>query len=92
MHFSGEKAVFEASGGKNPNFREVKREGGKRRFGACESDYCRNLGNTGEKKGVFARFRYQNKQKKERQLCIKVDVLRWCGKQDLNLHGLWKSE
>ena len=86
MHFSGEKAVFEASGGKNPNFREVKRGGEKRRFGACKSDYCRDWGNTGEKKGIFAWFRYQNTQKKERQLCIKVDVLRWCGKQDLNLH------
>ena len=40
----------------------------------------------GEEKGIFARFQHQNKQKKERQLCIKVDVLRWCGKQDLNLH------
>ena len=26
-------------------------------------------------------------KKKERQLCIKVDVLRWCGKQDLNSSG-----
>ena len=75
MHFSREEAVFEAVRGKNPNFREVKRDGEKRGFGACESDYCRNWGNTGEKKGVFARFGYHNTQKKERQLCIKVDVL-----------------
>ena len=33
MHFSGEKAVFEVGRDKNPNFREAKREGGKRRFG-----------------------------------------------------------
>ena len=30
-----------------------------------------------DRKGIFARFEYQNAQKKERQLCIKVDVLRW---------------
>ena len=29
MHFSGEKAVFEAGRSKNPNFRGVKREGEK---------------------------------------------------------------
>ena len=63
MHFSGEKAVFEAGRGKNPNFREVKRGGEKRRFGAYESDYCRNWCNAGENKGVFARFHYQSKQK-----------------------------
>ena len=33
MHFSREKAVFEVGRDKNPNFREAKREGGKRRFG-----------------------------------------------------------
>ena len=64
MHFSGEKAVFEAGKGKNPNFREVKREGEKRRFGAYESDYCRNRGDMREGKDTFARFRHQNKQKK----------------------------
>ena len=64
MYFCRGKGDFEASGGKNPNFREVKREGEKRRFGAYESDYCRNWCNAGENKGVFARFQYQNKQKK----------------------------
>ena len=33
VHFSGEKAVFEVGRDKNRNFREAKREGGKRRFG-----------------------------------------------------------
>ena len=77
MHFSGEKAVFEAGGSKNPNFHEVKRGAEKRRFGACVGECCRNRSDMGEEKGIFARFRHQNKQKKERQLCIKVDVLRW---------------
>ena len=77
MHFSGEKAVFKTGGGKNPNFRGVKRKAEKQKFGAFVSCYCRNRGDTMEMKGIFARFQYQNKQKKERQLCIKVDVLRW---------------
>jgi hypothetical protein len=86
VHFCREKRDFDAKRGKNPNFSEMKPEAEKRRFGTCKSDYCKNQGATGERKGLFARFEYQNTQKKERQLCIKVDVLRWCGKQDLNLH------
>ena len=85
MHFSEEKAIFEAGRGKNPNFNEMKREGGKRSFGGIKLDYCRNRGINGTDKGIFAGFKHQNKQKYERQLCIKVDVQRWWSQQDSNL-------
>ena len=86
MHFSREEAVFEAGRGKNPNFREVKREDEKLRFGGFVQDNCRNQGIIGTDKAIFAGFHHHSKQKNERQLCIKVSVQRWCGKQDLNLH------
>ena len=47
MHFSREKAVFEAGRIKNPNFREVKREGEKREFSGLEPDNCRSRAYTG---------------------------------------------
>ena len=76
MHFSGEKAVFEARKGKNPNFREVKREGERRQFGAYVGGYCRIESSKGDNRAIFAGFHHQSKQKNERQLCIKVSVQR----------------
>ena len=77
MHFSGEKAVFEAGRSKNPDFREVKQKGRKQIFGILKPGNCRNQGVDGTEKGIFAGFQYQSKQKNERQLCIKVSVQRW---------------
>lgn len=52
----GERAVFKARKGKNPNFREVKREAEKRQFAAFVIDSCRNWDAVGDMSGVFARF------------------------------------
>ena len=76
VHLGRGKGEFEAKGGKNPNFREMKRERRKRGFGRIKPDNCRNQVLDGTDKGIFARFQQQNKQKNERQLCIKVSVQR----------------
>ena len=49
---------FEAGRGKNPNFNEMKREGGKRSIGRFKLDYCRNRGINGTDKGIFAGFKH----------------------------------
>jgi hypothetical protein len=63
VHFSLEKMVIRGGGGKTRILVSRKREAEKRSFGACESDFCRNWGDAGERKGIFARFGFQNKQK-----------------------------
>jgi hypothetical protein len=67
VHFSGEKAVFEVGRDKNPNFREAKREGGKRRFGGFAGFRHQNKKKTNAifvlklvPKGARARLIYYN--------------------------------
>jgi len=67
VHFSGEKAVFEVGRDKNPNFREAKREGGKRRFGGFAGFRHQNKKKTNAifvlklvPKGARARLKYYN--------------------------------
>ena len=75
MHFCREKWDFETGGGKNPNFNEMMRADEKRRFGAYMGECCRNRGDMGEKKGLFARFEYQNTQKRNVSFVSKLTSL-----------------
>ena len=69
VHFSGEKAVFEVGRDKNPNFREAKREGGKRRFGGFAGFRHQNKKKTNANfvsklaiRGAFVRLKYSKWQ------------------------------
>ena len=63
MHFSEEKAVFEARRSKNPNFREVKREGEKREYGGLEPDNCRSRAYTGIARAYLQDFNIKTSKK-----------------------------
>ena len=65
VHFSREKAVFEAGRSKNPNFREVKREGEKRLYNKSWGKEQKS----GQSKPNQVKWKCKNPQPEEGILC-----------------------